>query len=107
MTRELVTKYAIGGSVSPSGSSESPGIALQGDGLSLTAIVRKDDPKLTVVAEWTNDLSGEWKQDGVSSGTDGLSQPENYGLERRRFTVLYDSATEPKKFMRLRATLEP
>lgn len=107
VTRELVTKYAIGGSVSPSGSSESPGIALQGDGLSLTAIVRKDDPKLTVVAEWTNDLSGEWKQDGVSSGTDGLSQPENYGLERRRFTVLYDSATEPKKFMRLRATLEP
>jgi hypothetical protein len=75
--------------------------------LSLTALVRKDDTKLTVEAEWVNDLAAGWSIGGVSSSTNGLSQPGDSGLERRRFTVPYDPATEPRKFLRLKATLQP
>jgi hypothetical protein len=107
VTRELVGKYAIGGATGPAGVSEAPVMESAASTLSLTALVRKDDAKLTVEAEWVNDLAAGWSIGGVSSSTNGLSQPGDSGLERRRFTVPYDPATEPRKFLRLKATLQP
>ena len=104
---ELVGKYAIGGAANLSAASESPLVEAQTNTLSLTAMVRKDDPQLTVGAEWVTDLAGGWNTNGVSSSTNGLSQPSDPGLERRRFTVPYDPANEPRKFLRLKATLAP
>jgi len=69
--------------------------------------VRKDDPKLAVGAEWVTDLAVGWSTNGVSATTNGLVQPADPGLERRRFTVTFDPATEPRKFLRLKATLAP
>ncbi len=105
VTSELVGKYAIGGAASVSAASESPVMEAQSNSLSLTAIVRKDDPRLTVGAEWATDLASGWSGEGVSSETNGLVQPTDPGLERRKFTVPYDSANEPRKFLRLKATL--
>ena len=107
VTSELVGKYAIGGAVSVSAASESPVMEAQANSLSLTAIVRKDDPKLAVGAEWVTDLGASWSGEGVSSATNGLAQPADPGLERRKFTVPYDPANEPRKFLRLKATLAP
>lgn len=107
VTSELVGKYAIGGAASVSGASESPVMEAQANSLSLTAMVRKDDPKLAVGAEWATDLALGWSTNGVSSTTNGLAQPTDPGLERRKFTVPYDPANEPRKFLRLKATLAP
>jgi len=75
--------------------------------LSLTAIVRVNDPKLAVGADWAKDLAVGWSTNGVNATTNGLVQPTNPGLERRKFTVTYDPGTEPRKFLRLKATLAP
>lgn len=107
VTSELVGKYAIGGAASVSGASESPVMEAQANSLSLTAMVRKDDPKLAVGAEWVTDLAAGWSTNGVSSTTNGLAQPADPGLERRKFTVPYDPTTEPRKFLRLKAVLAP
>lgn len=105
VTSELVGKYAIGGAANSSAASESPVMEARSNSLSLTAIVRKDDPKLAVGAEWANDLASGWSINGVNSATNGLVQPADPGLERRKFTVAYDPANEPRKFLRLKATL--
>lgn len=107
VTSELVGKYAIGGATGPAGVSESPVMESTANALSLTALVRKDDGKLTVEAEWVTDLAGGWSTYGVNFSTNGLSQPTDPGWERRKFTVPYDPATEPRKFLRLKATLAP
>jgi hypothetical protein len=107
VTSELVGKYAIGGASSVSAASESPVMEAQANSLSLTAMVRKDDPKLAVGAEWVTDLGASWSGEGVSSATNGLAQPADPGLERRKYTVPYDPANEPRKFLRLKATLAP
>jgi hypothetical protein len=107
VTPELVGKYAIGGAANLSAASESPMMEAQTNTLSLTALVRKDDAKLSVEAEWVTDLAGGWSTSGVSSSTNGLSQPTDPGLERRKYIVPYDSESEPRKFLRLKATLQP
>ena len=105
VTSELVGKYAIGGAASVSGAAESPVMEAQANSLSLTAMVRKDDPKLAVGAEWVTDLAAGWSTNGVSSTTNGLAQPADPGLERRKYVIPYDPANEPRKFLRLKATL--
>jgi hypothetical protein len=98
VTPELVGRYAIGGAANLSMASENPAVEAQSNTLSLTAIVRKDDGKLNVEAEWGTDLAGGWSTNDVSSSTNGLSQPGDPGLERRKYTVPYDSENEPRKF---------
>ncbi len=76
--------------------------------LSLTAVVRTDDPKLTVVGTTRTDLiTGNWTTTGVSgspagSGTLGDQVGVTTG-ERRVYTV----NTASKTFLRLEATLAP
>ena len=107
VTSELLGKYAIGGAENDSAAGEAPMMEASSGNLSLTAIVRKDDPKLAVGAEWATDLAVGWSTNGVSATTNGLVQPADAGLERRKFTVTFDPATEPRKFLRLKATLAP
>ncbi len=106
-TPELLQAYAIGGALQPGGESERSTVAKVGDLLILTAIVRADDPGLTVVGEASADLAGFGGSSGVIevSGTAaGVSQadvPE--GCERKEFRVATNG--NEKYFMRLRTNL--
>ena len=107
---QTLGKYAIGGASSVSGSSEAPVMSSSSNTLSLTAIVRKAsaNTNLTVSAEWATSLNNaSWSNQGVTSDTTGLTQPTDPELERRKFSVPYDPATEPRKFLRLKAVLTP
>ena len=107
---QTVGKYAIGGASSPSGASEAPVMSSASNTLSLTAIIRKAsaNTNLAVGAEWnTNLTSASWSVQDVTSDTAGLTQPIDPELERRKFSVPYDPATEPRKFLRLKAVLTP
>ncbi len=106
-TPDLVLKYAVGGAASPTGDSTASVTGINATTLSITAIVRIDDPDLTVVGETTDDLTvGPWTTVGVTvngagQGVDQTGVPE--GCERKVFSVERDG--DAKKFLRLKATL--
>ena len=102
MSQELLLKYAVGGALSPTGSSENTVTVLDNNKLSLTAVVRTNDLSLNVVGEAGVDLSS-WSTNGVSNvpSVNQASVPE--GCERRIYSV--DRASSPsRQFLRLKVT---
>jgi len=100
LTSELLLKYAVGGAVSPSAALENAAVVVGSNKLSLTAVVRIDDPSLTVVGEAGLDLVG-WSSSGVSMvpSTNQNSVPS--GCQRQVFSVDITSSTF-RQFLRLR-----
>jgi hypothetical protein len=102
LTSELLLKYAVGGASSATGSSESTVSVLDNSKLTLTAVVRTNDPSLNVVGEAGVNLSN-WNTNGVSvvPSVSQASVPE--GCERRIYSV--DRTNSPsRQFLRLRVT---
>jgi len=101
LTSELLLKYAVGGASSPTGSSENTVTVLDGSKLTLTAVVRTNDPSLNVVGEAGVNLSN-WNTNGVSVVPSSQTNvPE--GCQRRIYSV--DRANSPsRQFLRLRVT---
>lgn len=105
LTTGLLKKFAIGGALNASANSEEPVTSLENSTLSITAIIRTNNSKLTIGAESTTDLSTTWTSANVTSTTAGLSQSGlPSGCERRKFSV---PSTGSKQFLRLQATLAP
>jgi len=101
MTQELLLKYAVGGALSPTGSSQNTVTVLDSNKLTLTAVVRTNDLSLRVVGEAGVNLSN-WNTNGVSVvPASQLNVPE--GCQRRTYSV--DRANNPsRQFLRLRVT---
>ncbi|MBU6182732.1 MAG: lamin tail domain-containing protein [Verrucomicrobia bacterium] len=100
MTPAVLSLYAIGGgSYNGTVAPEAPVLSTTGGNLSLTAIVRTDDPALTVTGESVASLDGIWTSlgNGTVSGNQTGVGP---GLQRREFSTPMDGT---KKFLRLRA----
>jgi hypothetical protein len=102
-------RYALGGNA-PGDSVAKPSSSVAGGYLVITAIVRTDNPKLTVVGEAVTNL------DDYASGTsidevrgeeaadqDGV--PVGSGSKRMRFSVPLEGSVA-KKFLRLKASLD-
>gem|GEM_PF-3191610 len=99
--------YAIGGASGPStGDGQPPSTGLADGLLVLSAVVRADDPALTVVAESSGNLAaGIWTGQGVVAAGAAEGVPQDgvpAGCERRVFSV---PATGDARFLRLRAVL--
>ncbi len=102
LTSELLVKYAVGGALSPTGLSESTVTVLDSSKLSLTAVVRTNDPSLSVVGEAGVDLSS-WSSIGVSMVLSTNQNNVPSGCERRIYSV--DRANSPSgQFLRLSVT---
>ncbi len=102
---ELVGKYAIGGAASSSSASEKPVSTVDSNTLSLSAIVRTNDAKLTVVGEAGGSLTN-WSTNGVSVTASPNTNGVPEGHQRQVFSV--DRANSPtRQFLRLKATLQP
>jgi hypothetical protein len=99
-------KYALGAN-SPSDTVQAPVLSATSNTLTLTAVVRTDDPNLSVVGATRTDLvSGAWATTGVSGTPEGsgtLDTVVSPGRERRVYTV----TTGTRTFLRLEATLAP
>ncbi len=103
-TPELVEAYAIGGASGPLEAGEAPVVAVEGGNLTLTAIVRTDDPDLTIVGVATADLAVAFTSTDVTSTTAGVNQDGvPAGTERRKYSVPIGSGS--KKFLRLNTIL--
>ena len=102
LTSELLVKYAIGGASTPTGLSESTVTVLGSSKLSLTAVVRTNDPSLSVVGEVGTDLSS-WSSIGVSVEPAASQVGVPAGYERLIYSV--DRSNSPsRQFMRLSVT---
>jgi hypothetical protein len=109
-TPELVAKYAIGGASSLTGESVKPTSVLDGTTLSITAIVRTDDPThLTVVGQAVTSLADYATPGsgvevlGDATGIDQTDVPT--GCEKQKFSV--NRAGAARMFLRLNSTLTP
>jgi hypothetical protein len=104
-----VGKYAIGGASSPTATDGvKPTSLVSGSNLVLTAIVRTDDSKLTVVAEAVTSLANYGTPASITeiNGVDTADQTGvPAGHKRQTFTVAQGADT--RKFLRLKATLAP
>jgi hypothetical protein len=97
--------YAIGGALDPSSQGAPVLPAVTTTQLSITAIIRINDPNLYVIGQSTTDLtSGTWSAADVIR-TVSLDQTGTVpGTQRQIFTTPVGSA--PAKFLRLQTTLQ-
>jgi hypothetical protein len=103
MTPGLLTKYAVGGATNPAGSGEALSSTLAGSSFILTAVVRTNDPSLSVVGQSSTDLITWTDLVNNPSGTQSSSQDgEPSGCKRLDFTI--PISEDLKKFLRLKIT---
>jgi len=104
MTSELLAKYAVGGAASPADSSEPLYVTLTDSFFILTALVRTNDPSLSVVGMASTSLS---KWDPLPTNPSGTPSENQtgvpYGWERRDFSI--PVGMEPAGFLRLTITV--
>ncbi len=100
-------KYALGAN-SPTDTVQAPVVSATSNTLTITAVVRTDDPKLSVVGTTKTDLtSGTWATTGVSgspAGSGTLGDQSGVITGQRK---VYAVTTGSKTFLRLEATLAP
>lgn len=98
-------KYAIGGASSPTATDGvAPVTGITATDLTLSAIVRTNDPSLTTVGNALIDLvSGAWSSNGVTMTVDGNQDEVPEGCERQTFST--PRGVDGKKFLRLESTL--
>ena len=105
-TPALQLQYAIGGASSPTATNGvAPVTTVSSNTLSITAIVRTNDPNLSVTGQAVTDLSaGTWSTNNVTM-TPGDQTGVGEGLQRQIWSTPRDS--DSKKFLRLRTLLNP
>jgi hypothetical protein len=107
MTSELLSKYAIGGASNSAAASEQTKVSLTPTLFSLTAVVRTDDPKLTITPKATTSLGGDWDYPVATTGAAQSVSQANVpvGCERKVFTL--DRSTNTKVFIKLETGYTP
>ena len=107
LTPDLLRNYAVGGASSPAKTRPNPVMSLESGNLRLNAIVRMDDPRLTIVAQYATNLPGPWTN--VPSHPAGIQSSDQSGVgagcERRDF--LMPVGPDPRGFMRLNVVYLP
>lgn len=100
-------KYAIGGATGPTATNGvAPETAVTSSNLSITAIVRTNDPKLSVFGEGLTNLSlGPWTTNGITQtvSTNQAGVPD--GNQRQIFSI--PRGTNASQFLRLDSILQP
>jgi hypothetical protein len=102
-TPTLQLQYAIGGATSPTATNGVPSVTtVTSNTLSITAVVRTNDPTLTVVGQTLVDLAvGPWTTNNVTMTPQADPAPE--GCQVQTFST--PRGTDGKKFLRLQTSL--
>lgn len=106
VTSDLVSRYAFG-ALSMSSASEKITSSITATTLSLTAVVRTDDPKLVITPKSVSSLSGTWSATdpviSVVNATDQIGL--GTGLVRKVYSV--ERGIDSKRFLKLEAVYTP
>jgi hypothetical protein len=110
VTSDLVYKYAFGASDKNSAEQKMTSSIVNGK-LSLTAVVRTDDPShLVITAKSATSLTGVWSASTPElpiTVSDGDSTGLGTGLARKVFTVDRAVSLDTKRFLKLEAVYTP
>jgi hypothetical protein len=98
-------RYALGGT-SPSSKLELPTVAVTSTTLTMNALIRINDPKVSVVGEYGL-TPGTWVTGSPIAGVPSSSQAGAVAGVTQRQDFNVDRGTDAKKFMHLKATLAP
>ncbi|MFM8718435.1 MAG: hypothetical protein ACKOFH_02720, partial [Chthoniobacterales bacterium] len=99
-----LTEYGIGGTSSGNDQALMPYLE-PGSRLSLTAVVRTNDPRLSAQAQSSTNLATGWSGTPLT-GTPHTNQAGvTAGFQRRIFSI--DASSNAQTFLRLRFTLQP
>ena len=103
LTPALQLQYAIGGATSPTATNGVPSVTtVTSNTLSITAVVRTNDPTLTVNGQSLIDLAvGPWTTNNVTMTPQLDTAPE--GCQVQTFST--PRGEDSKKFLRLQTTL--
>jgi hypothetical protein len=103
LTPALQLEYAIGGSTSPNATNGVPSVTtVTSNALSITAVVRTNDPTLTLTGQALVDLAvGPWSTNDVTMTPEVAAAPE--GCQVQTFST--PRGQDNKKFLRLQTTL--
>ena len=99
-----LTEYGIGGTSSSNDQALMPYLE-PGSRLSLTAVVRTNDPRLSAVAQSSTNLATGWSGIPLTGAPHTNQVGVASGFQRRIYTI--DASANPQTFMRLRFTLQP
>ncbi len=94
-------EYGIGGSITTNDNARLPQVGRNGSTLSLTAVVRTNDPTLAISGRWTTTMASStaWNSTGIQVVPASDQTGVESGFERRIFST--DIGTNPQLFMRL------
>jgi len=103
LTPALQLQYAIGGATNPTATNGVPSVTtVTSNTLSITAVVRTNDPTLTVTGQALVDLAvGPWSTNDVTMTPEVAAAPE--GCQVQTFST--PRGQDSKKFLRLQTTL--
>jgi hypothetical protein len=108
VTSDLVSRYAFG-AVSKTSAPAKTTSSITSATLSLTAVVRADDPKLVITPKSVSSLSGTWSgTDPVISVIDANAAEQiglGTGLVRKVYSV--ERGIDSKRFLKLEAVYTP
>ena len=106
LNSENLFKYAVGGAVTIDAPAESPTASLQADRMSLTAVVRTDDPDLQVMAESSENLVS-WSTNVITTQAAADQAGLAAGFQRRTFSIALADPSPAKLFLRLKVVYHP
>jgi hypothetical protein len=99
-----ILEYAFGGVAGSNNLGVLPQMTRTNTTLSLSVLVRTDDPKLSVFPQAANSLgTNAWSSSGFTTNISTNAVPA--GFERRTYT--FDAGTNPRAFLRLFITNSP
>ena len=99
-----LAEYALGGVAGSNNLGVLPQVTRSNTTLSLSALVRTNDPNLSVFPQASTSLgTNAWSSSGFNTNTSTDGVPS--GFERR--TYIYDAGTNPRAFLRLSISNAP
>ena len=99
-----LVEYALGGNPNSNNLGVLPQMNQSNNILTLSVLVRTNDPKLSVLPQASTDLgTGGWSSNRFTTNTSTAGVPEGYV----RRTYIYDVGTNPRAFLRLFITNAP
>ena len=102
---ESLLKYAVGGATSALALPENLSSSVETNRLTLTAVVRTNDPKLTLAGESSATLTN-WSSLGVTSAPAANQANVPSGHERRIYSAPFTN-NQGRLFLRVKATYTP
>ncbi|MFM8231931.1 MAG: hypothetical protein ACKOAL_11990, partial [Chthoniobacterales bacterium] len=99
-----LTEYGIGGTSSGNDQALMPYLE-PGSRLSLTAVVRTNDPRLSAQAQSSTNLATGWSGTPLTGEAHTNQAGVTAGFQRRIFSI--DASSNAQTFLRLRFTLQP